>query len=102
MQKELIRIDKKTYDVTIFQTPFFRQVKGYQKVYRTNIQGSNHNECLENVFSKFNVRDCMPSDYKGRFLTTGDIIFIDEGRRGQYYYKLESGGWKLVNRIQVR
>jgi hypothetical protein len=99
---EMTRIKKKTYDVTIFQTPEFKQRKGYQKVYRTDIEGNTHHECLENVFRKFNIVDCIPNDYEGRFIRTGDIIYIDEGRLGQYYYRLEPGGWNPINRIQVR
>ena len=102
MLKELVRIRKKPYDVTIFQTPVFRQTKGYKEVYRTYVHGSTHQECLENVFKKFNVPDCMPKDYEGRFISTGDIVYIDEGRQGQYYYKLLPGKWEIVNRIQVR
>lgn len=99
---EISKVKVKTYDVTIFQTPEFRQKKGYQKVYRTEIEGNTHDECLYNVFRKFNVVDCMPGDYEGRFITTGDIIFIDEGRKGQYYYRLEPGGWYPINRIHIR
>ena len=33
---------------------------------------------------------------------TGDIVFIDEGRKGQIYYQLKSGGWEKVNRISVQ
>lgn len=100
--KEFSRIRKKMYDVTIFQTPEFRQKKGYRQVYRTEIEGANHSECLENVFRKFNIADCIPEDYKGRFISTGDIVFIDEGRGGQYYYQLKPGGWKNINRIHIR
>jgi hypothetical protein len=102
MIKEMTRIKKKVYDATIFQTPEFRQKKGYRKVYRIAIEGNTHEECLYNIFRTFNVVDCMPDDYEGRFITTGDIIFIDEGRQGQYYYKLEPGGWNPINRIHVR
>ena len=102
MLKELVRIKKKTYDVTIFQTPVFRQKKGYKEVYRTHVEGSTHQECLDNVFKKFNVPDCIPKDYEGRFICTGDIVYIDEGRHGQHYYKLLPGKWESINRLQVR
>jgi hypothetical protein len=100
--KELYRIKKKIYDVTIFQTPEFRQKKGFQQVYRMEIEGGTHQECLNNVFKQFNVSDCIPNDYPGRFIGTGDIVYIDEGRQGQYYYQLKPGGWININRIQVR
>ncbi|MEQ2529676.1 hypothetical protein EKG37_12190 [Robertmurraya yapensis] len=99
---ELSRVKKKTYDVTIFQTPEFRQTKGYKKVYRIEIEGNTHDECLENVFRQFNITDCIPADYEGRFICTGDIVFIDEGRLGQTYYKLVPGGWTPINRIHIR
>lgn len=100
--KELSRIRRKIYDVTIFQTPEFRQSKGYRQVYRTEVEGGSHTECLENVFKKFNIKDCIPNDYVGRFISTGDIVFIDEGRFGQFYYQLKPGGWENINRIHIR
>jgi hypothetical protein len=100
--KELSRVKKKEYDVTIFQTPEFRQSKGYRQVYRLSIDGDDHEECLYSVFATFNVPDTIPEDYNGRFISTGDILFIDEGRRGQYYYQLKPGGWVPVNRIHIR
>jgi hypothetical protein len=90
------------YDVTIFQTPKYREYKGYQQVYRTFIRAGNHESCLEETFSLFNVTDRIPSNYKGRFLSTGDIILIDEGRGGQHYYQLKAGGWQPINRIHIR
>jgi len=102
MSKVLTKIRKKEYDVTIFQTPKYRQRKGYTQVYRYNVHGDSHYDCLEKTFKKFNVPDRIPTDYLGRFIATGDIIFIDEGLKGQYYYQLQTGGWKEVNRINVR
>lgn len=101
MLKELIRTRRKEYDVTIFQTPAFRQKKGYQQVYRLQVAGASHNECLDEVFAIFNVPDRMPKDFQGRFISTGDILYIDDGRRGQFYYQLKSGGWEQINRIRV-
>ncbi|WHY75737.1 YodL domain-containing protein [Neobacillus sp. WH10] len=89
------------YDVTIFQTPKYREYKGYKEVYRTNIPANNRQHCLKETFSRFNVTDRIPANYKGRFLTTGDIILIDEGRSGQYYYQLKPGGWYPINRIML-
>jgi len=91
-----------TYDVTIFQTPSFGDKKGYQDVYRFMMEGNNHKEALYKVFQTFNVADRMPNDYNARYLSTGDIVLIDEGKKGQYYYKLYPQGWKKINRIQVR
>ncbi|MGG3561418.1 YodL domain-containing protein [Neobacillus rhizosphaerae] len=90
------------YDVTIFQTPKYRENKGYKQVYRTSIPAAGRVQCLEETFSRFNVTDRIPSNYKGRFLSTGDIILIDEGRGGQHYYQLQTGGWTPINRIMIR
>jgi hypothetical protein len=90
------------YDVTIFQTPKYREYKGYKEVYRTFIEASSRQNCLEETFSLFNVTDRIPVNYKGRFLSTGDIILIDEGRGGQHYYQLRPGGWQTINRIHIR
>ncbi|MFZ7944326.1 YodL domain-containing protein [Neobacillus sp. 19] len=90
------------YDVTIFQTPKYRERKGFQEVYRTMIDANNRKHCLQETFRRFNVTDRIPANYKGRFLATGDIILIDEGRAGQYYYQLKPGGWFPINRIVIR
>ncbi|MDQ0197678.1 hypothetical protein J2S10_000783 [Neobacillus ginsengisoli] len=87
------------YDVTIFQTPKYRQYKGYKTVYRTSIPANSRENCLKETFSRFNVTDRIPENYKGRFLSTGDIVLIDEGRGGQHYYQLKPGGWYPINRI---
>jgi hypothetical protein len=99
---QLTKIKQATFDVTIFQTPVFRQRKGYKQVYRLTVEGRSHKECVQNTFRQFNVPDRMPKDFHGRFLSTGDILLIDEGRRGQFYYQLKPGGWVEVNRIMVR
>jgi len=90
------------YDVTIFQTPCFGEDKGYEMVYRTEINGRTHEDVLERTFSTFNVYDTVPNDYKARFLATGDIVLIDEGRKGKTYYKLLSTGWSKINRILLQ
>lgn len=87
------------YDVTIFQTPRRLEQKGHKQVYRTMIQAASREQCLQETFRRFNVTDRIPANYKGRFLATGDIILIDEGRSGQYYYQLKPGGWIPINRI---
>ncbi|WNS77604.1 YodL domain-containing protein [Bacillus sp. DTU_2020_1000418_1_SI_GHA_SEK_038] len=102
MLKELTRVKRKEYDVTIFQTPEFRQNKGYRQVYRLTVEASDHDECIYSVFSTFNVHDRIPNDFNGRFISTGDILYIDEGRKGQYYFQLKPGGWQEINRIHIR
>ncbi|MDQ0225236.1 YodL domain-containing protein [Metabacillus niabensis] len=91
-----------SYDITIFQTPKFGEKKGYHEVYRCMITGQSHQHVMEKVFQTFNVADTMPSDYEARYLSTGDIVLIDEGKKGQFYYKLKPEGWKRINRIHVR
>lgn len=102
MLKELTRKRKKLYDVTLYQTPAFRQTIGYNEVYRLNVEEISHLDCLENVFKQFNVLDLIPNEYSGRYMGTGDIVLIDEGRGGQHCYQLKSGGWVKVNRIRIR
>ncbi|GHH98320.1 hypothetical protein [Neobacillus kokaensis] len=89
------------YDVTIFQTPKQREKKGHQQVYRINIPADSREHCLQETFSTFNVTDRIPANYKGRFVSTGDIVLIDEGRGGQHYYQLKPGGWVPINRITL-
>jgi hypothetical protein len=43
----------------------------------------------------------MPKDYHARFMGTGDIVLIDEGLKGQVYYRLCPEGWKKINRLHV-
>ncbi|MBD8067676.1 hypothetical protein [Bacillus sp. PS06] len=102
MSKLLTKLILRDFDITIFQTPSFKQRKGYRPIYRMTLKGESHEDCLQSVFSTFNVPDRMPSDFNGRFITTGDIVYIDEGLRGQNYYQLLPGGWKLINRIHIR
>ncbi|MFC0274308.1 hypothetical protein ACFFIX_23455 [Metabacillus herbersteinensis] len=90
------------YDITIFQTPAFGESKGYRPVYRVNVEAPNHPDAIKKVFRMFNVPDMVPSDYHARFISTGDILLIDEGRRGQTYYRLHPEGWTEINRIHVR
>ncbi|MCL6571238.1 MAG: hypothetical protein K6T88_06070 [Bacillus sp. (in: Bacteria)] len=87
------------YDVTIFQTPRYRENKGFKEVYRTQVPANSRENCLHETFSRFNVTDTIPADYQGRFLSTGDILLIDEGRGGQHYYQLKLGGWFPISRI---
>lgn len=93
---------KKDYDVTVMQTPRFGQKKGYRQVYRLKVRASNHEEVVKEVYRRFNVSDLIPNDYEARFIGTGDIIFIDEARKGMTYYRLSLGGWSKINRVHVR
>ncbi len=93
---------KQTYDITLFQTPRFGQKKGYQQVYRLTVTASDHNEALSIIYRMFNVFDLLPKDYKARYVSTGDVVFIDEGMKGQAYYKLCPEGWRKINRIHIR
>ncbi|MBP1942420.1 hypothetical protein J2Z26_002163 [Bacillus luteolus] len=94
--------EKVQYDITIFQTPKYGELKGYRQVYRVTIEGINHKDAIKNVFRMFNVNDLIPKDYQARYLNTGDILLFDEGRKGQTYYKLCVGGWQKVNRVILR
>lgn len=102
MLKEIVGKRKKRFDVTLYQTPVFRQKKGYQEVYRLPVEENNHMECLDKIFKVFNVSDMIPNDYGGRYVGTGDIISIDDGKSGQSFYQLQSGGWMKINRIRLR
>ncbi|MDQ0228897.1 YodL domain-containing protein [Metabacillus malikii] len=102
MVKTLLKKRLLNFDITIFQTPKFGEKKGYQAVYRLIAKGESHRDVMEKVFQTFNVSDLIPNDYDARYLGTGDIVFIDEGKKGQYYYQLKPEGWKRINRIIVR
>lgn len=104
MVSVLFKLNNKVteFDITIFQTPQFGDEKGYKPVYRLMIPAKNHEDALYQTFRKFNIPDIIPKDYKARYIGTGDIILIDEGKKGQVYYQLQPGGWKKINRIQVR
>lgn len=41
-----------------------------------------HLDVLEKAFSTFNVQDTVPNDYNARFITTGDIVVIDDQKKG--------------------
>ncbi|NPC92756.1 hypothetical protein HOO54_11080 [Bacillus sp. WMMC1349] len=99
---QMLKRKQSVYDVTIFQTPQFGEDKGYELVYRTEVNGRTHEDVLKRTFSTFNVYDTVPNDYKARFLATGDIVLIDEGRKGKTYYKLLSTGWSKINRVLLQ
>ncbi|MED4531995.1 YodL domain-containing protein [Metabacillus fastidiosus] len=89
-------------NITVFQTPFFGEEKGYEKVYETTVKAFNHKDALEKIFRIFNVPDLIPDDYAARFISTGDILLIDEGRKGKTYYRLQPGNWEKVSGENVR
>lgn len=91
-----------SYDMTIFQTPSYGEDKGYRNVYRLSIEADDHADALYQTFRMFNVSDLMPKDFNGRYLTSRDIVFIDEGRKGHFYYRLQSDGWTQVNRVILK
>lgn len=92
----------KSYDVTLFQTPQFGQIKGYRQVYRLTVGGEDHDDVLAEVYRMFNVPDLVPKDYRARYVSTGDILLIDEGIYGQFFYRLSSDGWERIHRMHVR
>ncbi|KZZ84276.1 MULTISPECIES: YodL domain-containing protein [Bacillaceae] len=104
MKDQLLMVKRKLrmMDISIFQTQVSGDTKGYKLVYSFKTEAKDHQDALEKTFRLFNVHDTVPADYTARFIQTGDILFIDEGRRGQEYYRLHSGGWKKINRIHVR
>ncbi|WP_078380321.1 hypothetical protein [Sutcliffiella halmapala] len=100
--KRMMKIGSGEYDVTIMQTPNYGESKGYAPILRLTMEASNHKELISKVYKKFNVTDSIPQNYVGRFIGTGDVLMIDEGTFGISYYRLEFGGWKKINRVQVR
>jgi hypothetical protein len=104
MVSALLKLKSKVteFDVTIFQTPHFGETKGYKPVYRYIVSAKNHADALNKTFRTFNIPDTIPNDYEARYIGTGDIVLIDEGKKGQSYYQLQPGGWKKVHRIHVR
>ncbi|MFJ5963118.1 YodL domain-containing protein [Bacillus sp. NPDC093026] len=103
MQLTLRFFQKKpsAYRLTIYQTPSYGDTNGHQPVYRTMIGGKTHQDVLEKAFSTFNVHDTVPNDYNARFITTGDIVEIDDRKKGKCYYQLFPTGWKRSERIKL-
>ena len=95
---------KKTcaYDVTIFQTPRYGDKMVYRVFYRTALAADNNKDAVEWEFYFFIVPDTVPNDYQARFIATGDVILIDEGRKGKTYYRLNPAGWSKINRLLVQ
>ncbi|TDB50280.1 MULTISPECIES: hypothetical protein [Bacillaceae] len=90
------------YDVTIMQTEEKGEKRGYKPVHRLTVKALDHQDAAVKVFQQFNIADNLPKECNARFISTGDIILIDEGTRGKYYYKLWTDGWQRVNRLHVR
>ncbi|MCW4358794.1 hypothetical protein K3L72_13510 [Bacillus altitudinis] len=103
MQLTLRFFQKKpsAYNLTIYQTPEYGAESGHQPVYRTKIGGRTHLDVLEKAFSTFNVQDTVPNDYNARFITTGDIVVIDDQKKGKCYYQLFPAGWKRSERLMT-
>ena len=92
---------RREYEIAIFQTEQTQKKKGYKQVYQGYIDGENHTEVINKLFRKFNIRDLIPENYKGRTISSGDIIMIGDNNEKKSYYQLQSGGWAVVNRIHV-
>ena len=92
---------KREYEIAIFQTEHPREKKGYRLVYQGHMDGDNHLDVINKLFRKFNIRDLIPTSYKGRTISSGDIIMISDNYEKKSYYQLQSGGWAAVNRIHV-
>ncbi|GLF82130.1 hypothetical protein ABE33_08430 [Bacillus safensis] len=103
MQLTLRFFQKKpsAFHLTIYQTPEYGAASGHQPVYRTKIGGRTHLDVLEKAFSTFNVHDTVPNDYNARFITTGDIVVIDDKKKGKCYYQLSPAGWKRSERLMT-
>ncbi|MBL4985966.1 hypothetical protein [Bacillus safensis] len=103
MQLTLRFFQKKpsSFHLTIYQTPEYGAASGHQPVYRTKIGGRTHLDVLEKAFSTFNVHDTVPNDYNARFITTGDIVVIDDKKKGKCYYQLSPAGWKRSERLMT-
>lgn len=70
------------YDVTIMQTEEKGEKRGYKPVHRLTITAFDHQDAATQVFQMFNIADNLPKDCDARFISTGDILLIDEGTRG--------------------
>ena len=92
---------RREYEIAIFQTEHPREKKGYKLVYQGQIDGDNHMDVINKLFRTFNIRDLIPASYKGRTISSGDIIMISDNYEKKSYYQLQSGGWATVNRIHV-
>ena len=103
MRKALtIDVEVKAFDVTVFQTPKYGQKRGYRPVYRNEIEGEDHYDVMYKVFRILNVKELLPENYNARYMATGDIVFIDEGMNGHYYYQLKPGGFFPIHRMYIR
>ncbi|KMY56778.1 hypothetical protein [Geobacillus stearothermophilus] len=74
---------------------------GYRQVCRLTVTAADHHEALSILYRMFNVADLIPKNCQARFMGTGDIVLIDEGRKGQTYYRLCPDDWKRVERQLV-
>ncbi|GAA0336329.1 shape determination protein YodL [Bacillus carboniphilus] len=100
--KQAVATGENEFDVTVFQTPCFGEKRGYRQVYRNVLVGEDHFDVMYEVFRTLNVRDLLPKEYNARYMTTGDIVFIDEGKNGHFYYQLKPCGFFPIHRLHVR
>jgi hypothetical protein len=70
-------------------------VSKYDFVYKGTIveSGRSNEEMLEELFETFNINH--PNDYKGRSISTGDIILL-----GTVAYYCDSFGWQKIDLIK--
>ena len=73
---------RREYEIAIFQTEHPREKKGYKLVYQGQIDGDNHMDVINKLFRTFNIRDLIPASYKGRTISSGDIIMIGSSMGG--------------------
>ena len=67
------------------------KIEDYKTVYTGQIDGNDHLEILEKLYTKFNLNH--PSDYTGRSLSVSDIVVLED--TGTYF--CDSFGWKQLN-----
>ncbi len=98
LRKKLAKI--RSFDVTIFQTPNYGMSTGYEEVARLTIYAESKSKAIDKVYQMCNVSDLLPKDYRARFMTTGDVVILDEGWLGKTQYKLCADGWRKME-IQI-
>ncbi|MTH52014.1 hypothetical protein GKZ89_01240 [Bacillus mangrovi] len=104
MRQQMVLMKKKLrmMEVTVFQSPEFREMKGYKPVCTLQLEAKDHYSVLEKTFRMFSVQDTFPENCSARFIRTGDIVSVSEEHKELAYYRLHSGGWKKISRIHVR
>lgn len=67
------------------------KISDYKTVYTGQIDGTNVNEILEKLYSKFNTDH--PADYRARSLSVSDLVALE----GTGTYFCDSFGWKQIS-----